>query len=118
MTTTDGRGNVRTIVYDAEGRMSDIQYNEAAGTAPTPDVHIVYETLEQSPFGRLVRVESVDGTGYYDAYEYVPFNPADTVYGDGRVQKAAKGSLYSVFRIGGQSRKFVLPNSRTAGDGW
>ena len=64
-------------MYDAEGRMSDIQYNEAAGTAPTADVHIVDETLEQSPFGRLVLGAGGIGgrAGYHCAYEYVPFNP-------------------------------------------
>ncbi len=95
VSTTDARGNVRTLVYDEQGRMKDIQYTVAAGTAPTPDVHVVYETPEQSPFGRVVRVESADGTGYYDSYEYVPIDASDTVYGDGRVRKVSKGSMYS-----------------------
>ena len=104
VTKTDARGNVRTLVYDEQNRMKDIQYTipptlpdgtTPNPTAPTPDVHLVYETLQQSPFGRLVRVESEDGTGFYDAYEYVPFNAADTVYGDGRVKKTSKGSQYS-----------------------
>ncbi len=82
-TAMDARGNVRTAVYDAQGRMTQINYTTQPGTAWTPSVYVNYETLAESVLGRVKSI----GNGVYETYEYVPVNPADAVYGDGQVKK-------------------------------
>ncbi len=95
VTTTDARGNLRSIVYDALGRMTDIQYAVQLGTAPTPDVHIDYEALAESLFMRPKQVQNTDAT-WMEQYTYVPVNPADGVYGDGNLATVNTVSKHSV----------------------
>ena len=121
-TTIDARGNTRTVVYDGQDRMSEINYTIPAllpdgspnATAPTPNVSMTYETLAQSLFGRVKTVSQAGGANL-EVYEYVPVNPGDTVYGDGQLKKVSKGTHSVTYTFDAQGRratsKLTLPTA-------
>ncbi len=94
VTSKDARGNVRTLVYNAAGKMSDINCTIMPGTAATPNVHVTYETAAESVFGRVKTVSNA--TNHVEEYVYVPMKPADTQYGDGRLRVATKTGSHAV----------------------
>jgi len=75
-TMTDALGQVTTYGYFPDDRLNTVSYTNAVH--PTANVAFAYDPA----FPRLATL--TDGTGLTN-YGYVPFNPADAVYGDGQL---------------------------------
>jgi RHS repeat-associated protein len=115
-TATDGRGNLRTFAYNDQGRMQYIYYTIAPGsTKATPTVNFNYEPV----FGRPSFIN--DGTGSH-TLAYVPFNPGDTVYGDGQLASittagtnfASYSHTYTYDKLGRESGSVLAGVSRSS----